>query len=188
MRIGVPITKPDWYMQRNSNAVLPNGTQAAATCGLHAFNHALHALRGFRCWTWGEFDARVPAQDFDIDGNWEFAALQANTAAAGVLMEPIPVDDLTDVVTWADDWHRLRVWQPNMLGLLMHVQGHWVAVVRPEGAGTTSNVALLCDSLFPVPFQLNQAEMLSFMTSIQQHLREANLVDAGEWSVYKVFM
>ena len=147
----------------------------------------MHAFGGFRCWTWGEFDARVSAQDIDVDGNWEFEAIQVNLGAAGALIEPVPIDDLTNVAAWISDWHRLRIWQPATLGLLVHVPGHWIAIVRPEGAATTSNVALLCDSLFPVPFQLNQAEMLSFMTSIQQHLREANLVDAGEWSVYKIF-
>ena len=174
-------------MQRASNAVLPAGTQAAATCGLHAFNHAMHAFHGFRCWTWGEFDARVSAQDFDDAGNWEFQTIQANVGAAGVLIQPVPIDDLTNIVTWMDDWHRLRVWRPTTFGLLVHIPGHWIAIVRPEGAATTANVALLCDSLFPVPFQLNQEEMLSMMRGIQQHLREARVVDAGEWSVYKIF-
>ena len=91
------------------------------------------------------------------------------------------------MVAWVDDWHRLRVWQPTVLGLLVHTPGHWIAIVRPEGAGTSSNAALLCDSLFSLPFQLDRAEMLTMMTDIQQHLRQANLAEAGEWSVYKVF-
>ena len=89
--------------------------------------------------------------DFDADGNWEFAALQANIGTAGALIEPIPVDDLTDMATWVDDWHRLRAWQPNVHGLLVHTPGHWIAIVRPEGVGTSSNAALLCDSLFALP-------------------------------------
>ena len=97
-------------------------------------------------------------------------------------MEPIPVDDLTDIVAWVDDWHRLRLWQPNTLGLLVHVPGHWIAIVRPEDAGTTSNVALLCDSLFPTPFQVNHEEMLSMMAGIQQFLRQAGIQEAGEES------
>ena len=187
MRIGVPIAKPEWYMQRESNAVLPTGTQAAATCGLHAFNHVMHACHGFRCWSWGEFDARVSAQDIDINGNWEFAALQANLGATAALIEPVSNEDLPNVVAWIDDWHRLRIWQPATLGLMVHVPGHWIAIVRPEGAASTSNVALLCDSLYPLPYQINRAEILTMMASIQQHQSQAHIVDAGEWSVYKVF-
>ena len=187
VRIGVPIITPAWYMRRETNAVLPGGTQAAATCGLHAFNHVMHAFAGFRPWTWAEFDARVPAQECDAAGNWEFAAMQANIHAAGASIEPVEIGELSESVAWVDDWHRLRVWQPSTLGLLVHVPGHWIAVVRPEGAGTMSNVALLCDSLRPAPFQLNHAEIHLMMTSIQQYLRNASLAEAGEWSVYRVF-
>ena len=49
--MGVQLDKPSWYMQRESQAVMPMGTQSLATCGLHAVNHALHTLPGFRCRT-----------------------------------------------------------------------------------------------------------------------------------------
>ena len=54
------------------------------------------------------------------------AVLVSAVGAAGALIEPVQVDDLAHMVTWIDDWHRLRIWQPTTLGLLVHVPGHWI--------------------------------------------------------------
>ena len=185
--MGVPIRKPDWYKRRETNAVLPGGTQARATCGLHAFNHTLHVHHGFRSWTWAEFDARVHANEYDANGNWEFAALQTNIEVAGASIEPVLPDDLSHIVTWIDGWNRLRVWQPNTFGLLLHIPGHWIVIVRPEGTSTIANVATLCDSLYSLPCQLSHAEITQMMTGIQTFLRQSTEVEAGQWSVYRVF-
>ena len=185
--MGVQLDKPSWYMQRESQAVMPMGTQSLSTCGLHAVNHALHALPGFRCRTWTEFDAHVPPHEFDENGNWEFAALQANIQAAGASIEPILPEDLIRQVTWSEDGNRLRLWNPNTFGLIVHIPGHWIAIVRPEGASSTSNVATLCDSLRPQPFQINHAEIMEMMSCIQQFLQRASMANAGQWSVYRAF-
>ena len=148
--IGVAVPRPAWYMVGDAHAVHA-GVQVAATCGLHAVNHALRMLNGFVPFTWGAFDARARDDERKIGGDWEYNALQRNIQAAGARMHPVQVDEHEDLPR--------SIWRPGHVGCVMHTPGHWVALTPPDEPQTSQRAALLCDSLHTRPYALSTEEL-----------------------------
>ena len=113
-------------------------------------------------------------------------ALQRNLQAAGASMEPIMGGDHETYAAWNPDQSRLAVWRPDVLGCVVHVPGHWVALVRPEGAPSAQNAALLCDSLHRQPYALTAEEVGEFFAQVALWQQGAAEQQAGEWSVQMV--
>ena len=169
--LGRPVAAPPWYNSVESGAVA-SGRQVASTCGLHAMNHCLHALG--HVFTWDEFDARALPIERRSDGDWEAAALHRNAQAAGAVMQPVFPDDYDALARWHDRGARLGIWSPEILGCVVHVPGHWVALTRPQGAQTPDNAALLCDSLRRQPFALSAVEVAQLFARMAQEQRRRN--------------
>ena len=178
--VGRAVQAPAWYMPVASNAVHA-GRQRAATCGLHAVNHSVHLLG--HVFTWAEFDGRVAAGERRASGDWLDTALQRNLQAVGATMHPVMGEDHETYAAWDPDQSRLAVWRPDVLGCVVHVPGHWVALVRPEGAPSAQNAALLCDSLHRQPYALTAEEVGEFFAQVALWQQGAAEQQAGEWSV-----
>ena len=160
------------------------GRQRAATCGLHAVNHCLHALG--RVITWDEFDGKARADERRVGGDWEAAVLHRNAAAAGANMQPIVGAEHQVLAQWHPDMARLGLWGPETLGCVVHVPGHWVALTRPEGAQTEQAAALLCDSLHQQPFAFSAAEVGQLFSAMAQWQQVASLARVQEWSIQRI--
>ena len=131
-------------MRAESEAV-HEGTQKAATCGLHAVNHALRPLG--MVLTWEDFDRRSKPDERSPSGDWDIGALHRNVEAAGALLMPVDSADLTTLTRWNPEQATLTLWSQDTLGCVMHVPGHWVALSRPDIPQTMDAAALLCDSM-----------------------------------------
>ena len=66
---------------------------------------------------------------------------------------------------------RLGIWNPEILGCVVHVPGHWVALTRPQGVQTPDNAALMCDSLRRQPFALSAVEVAQLFARMAQEQR-----------------
>ena len=185
--LGRPVPAPAWYMRAESGAS-QGGTQLASTCGLHAVNHCLAALGPQKLFTWAAFDARaLPGERCPQTGDWEFAALQRNIEAADAGMTPIQGNEHEDLVSWLGDASRLSLWRPDVLGCLVHVPGHWVALTRPSGQHSEQNAALMCDSLKRQPFALSADDVgLLFAHIAIFHQTARSEQEAATWSLYLV--
>ena len=131
--------------------------------------------------TWALFDDNSNPDEVSADGFWELAALQRNVESVGASMTPMFPGDLDTELTWNPALNRLQVWRANVHGLIVHVPGHWIALTRPEGTSSMDNAALLCDSLWNLPFELTATQARTFFTTIATHM-----ADDGVWSVYRV--
>ena len=159
--IGVAVARPAWYMAGDAQAVRTSGVQVAATCGLHAVNHALHTLNGFTPHTWAAFDGRARNDERRPDGDWEYSALQRNVEAAGAWLHPVQVEEHETLTQWVAEAAapHLSLWMPGHIGCVMHTPGHWVALTPPDEPQTTECAALLSDSLRPRPYALSAEEL-----------------------------
>ncbi len=75
------------------------------------------------------------------------------------------------------------LWPTNVLGMLLHVPDHWIALTPPTTAGTA---CLLCDSLDAAPFALSAAEVVVLLDFIATRQRSAGEREAGKWSCYRL--
>ena len=180
--IGRAVPVPHWYMRAESDAV-HEGVQKAATCGLHAVNHALRPLGTVH--TWGEFDSRCGDGEWRPSGDWEFGTLHRNILAAGEgrALRPVLPDEYADLARWNPDRATLTLWTQDVLGCVMHVPGHWVALTRPDGPQTAACAALLCDSLHRQPYALGVEEVGELLACIAMYQRNAAEGAAGVWSL-----
>ena len=174
---------PHWYMRAESGAA-HQGTQKAATCGLHAVNHARRPLGTLH--TWAEFDGRSKPEERTPSGDWELGALLRNVEAAGAVLRPVYPDALTSLSRWNPEQATLTLWAQDTLGYVMSVSGHWVALSRPDVPQTVDAAALLCDSMHKKPYALGVEDVRQLFTLIAAHQRNAPLHAAGQWSVHVV--
>ena len=181
--IGGPVAAPHWYMRAESDAV-HEGTQQAATCGLHAVNHALRPLGTL--YTWAEFDHRSKPEEKSPSGDWELGALLRNVHAAGASLRPVEHDALPTLARWNAEQATLTLWDQDALGCVMHTPGHWVALSRPDVPQTVDAAALLCDSLQQKPYALGVEDVRQLFALIAAHQRNAPEHEAGHWSVHVV--
>ena len=89
------------------------------------------------------------------------------------------------------------LWGAGRLGFVVHTPGHWISIVRATDHLRGGPIAaLLCDSLFTVPFALTAEELRDFFTALTDlhtaaamapHVSEAGRIDlAAQWSAYSV--
>ncbi len=89
------------------------------------------------------------------------------------------------------------LWDDATLGFVVHTPGHWISIAPPTGHLRGGPIAaLLCDSLFPVPFALTAEELHDFFRGLGDlhtaaahapHLGENERIDlAAQWSAYSV--
>ena len=169
---------------RGESQAVHQGTQLAATCGLHAVNHAQRPLGTLH--TWAQFDSWSKDDEKSPSGDWDIAALNRNLDAAGALVRPVEGDAWTTLARWYPEQATLALWSPDTLGCVMHVPGHWVALSRPDGPQTEDAAALLCDSLHKKPFALGVEEVRQLFARMGAYQRNASLQEAGKWSLYVV--
>ncbi len=187
-RLGSQMSAPAWFMRAETGASLA-GVQRSATCGLHAVNHAAHALVAQQPITWDEFDGRARGDERRPSGDWEYAALQRNVEAIGAGMQPVQTDGYQELARWLSDATapHISLWGSDVLGCVMHVPGHWVALTRPEGPSTERCAALLCDSLMPHPYALSVEDIGKLFALVAVgHQCSASEQSAAEWSLYLV--
>jgi hypothetical protein len=178
-RLGTALPPPAWYMDPASGATRA-GVQARATCGLHAVNHAIREVI-----TWSDFDARARPDERKPSGDWEFSALQRNVEAVGGSMTPITTEDHQQLSHWVPGANapHLSLWRPGVLGCVMHVPGHWVALTPPQGPSSEECAALLCDSLRPCPYALSSNEVGELFALVAVRQQVVSEADAAEWSL-----
>jgi hypothetical protein len=181
--IGRAVATPHWYMHVASEAV-HDGIQQAATCGLHAVNHALRPLGLLH--TWEDFDSRSKRDERTPSGDWEIAALHRNVEAAGAWMNPLEPAELPALARWNSEQATLSLWSQDTLGCVVHVPGHWVALSRPDLPQTADAAAFLCDSLHRKPYALGAEEVRQLFALIAAHQQNVALQHAGRWSVHVV--
>ena len=183
--LGNAVPAPGWYMRAESGAV-HHGVQTSATCGLHAVNHCLRGLGQHAVMSFDTFDGRAQADERSPSGDWEYAALQRNVEAAGGAVDPVEEADHEELTRWLVDVSRLSLWRPGVLGCIIHVPGHWVAMTVPDGPQTEDMAALICDSVYPHPFALSAEEVGDLFARIGARHQTVSLQEASRWSIYVV--
>ena len=93
-------------------------------------------------------------------------------------MLPIQGDEHEELTRWLVAERRLALWAPEVLGCLVHVPGHWVALSPPDGAHTEGAAALLCDSLKAQPFSLSAEEIGEFFALVATFHQRASQEEA----------
>ena len=151
----VQLPRPSWYNSPCTEAVTPSGTQAGATCGLHAFNHLAANAASLVGLPWQPVTKRafeataLQARHGDVaanivepgGSNYDFAALLANFSRSNVKLLPLiraddqlsPFDCHLDHhvdMPFAD--HEAEDGSCACCGYLVRTPaygGHWIAVV-----------------------------------------------------------
>ena len=170
------------------------GTQVGATCGLFAVDHVSAAAANarhepHRPTTRVDFErrgreARVgvhAAQLMQPGGaNYDFAVLHTNAQASGVSLFPMSPADLEGTAERASvvaggrfenllGDHMVREGAFRAAGYILRIpehNGHWIALVPPTDAGDrNAGRALLCDSLYPRPFLLENGDAQLLLTA-----------------------
>ena len=72
----------------------------------------------------------------------------------------------------------------RMLGFLIHVPGHWVAIT-PACLGSVDHIGMVCDSLFDCVFHITGADFAEFLEAMAIKAIERDGV-WGAWSAYRV--
>ena len=101
--------------------------------------------------------------------------------------ERITKEDLEPLHYFADGMYLRSLFLPEGVAVVGEMHRHSHFTILAEGTSTIANVATLCDSLYSLPCQLSHAEITQMMTGIQTFLRQSAEVEAGQWSVYRVF-
>ena len=185
-QLGQPmLTKPAWYNDARSGATSAAGSQEAASCAVFAVNNILaaqeHAPRHIDAFR------RVAENDYDAEGNFEYLALSRSLVEEGFRLAPLQGEQYTQELPWAD----------GTLGFVVHTPGHWISIVPPtEQVHGGPIAALLCDSLFTVPFGLAADELRDFFrvlgdlhaaAALAPGVDEAARIHvAAQWSAYSV--
>ena len=79
--------------------------------------------------------------------------------------------------------YKESLWPRNVLGMLLHVPDHWIALTPAISSGSA---ALLCDSLDPQPFALKASEVQVLLDFIAAKQRSASEIAAATWSCYRL--
>ena len=110
--------------------------------------------------------------------------LGAVAAVVGLIaMTPVADVEHENLAYWQEADQRLSRWRDNVLGCVVHVPGHWVALTSPDGPQTEEAAAILCDSLHPQPFVLSADEVGEFFAVMAAYQQNAPLHQAGLWSL-----
>ena len=91
----------------------------------------------------------------------------------------MPADDLQAL----NPSNKKSLWPRNVLGMLLHVPDHWIALTPPLSSGSA---ALLCDSLDPAPFALTASEVKVLFDFIGAKQKSASETAAATWSCYRL--
>ena len=91
----------------------------------------------------------------------------------------MPADDLQNL----NPSDKKSLWPNNVLGMLLHVPDHWIALTPALSLGSA---ALLCDSLDPAPFALQASEVKVLLDFIATKQRSASEIAAATWSCYRL--
>ena len=91
----------------------------------------------------------------------------------------MPADDLQAL----NPSDKKSLWPRNVLGMLLHVPDHWIALTPALSSGSA---ALLCDSLDPAPFALKASEVKVLFDFIAAKQRSASEIAAATWSCYRL--
>ena len=179
------LTKPAWYNDAGSGATSAAGSQQAASCGVFAVNniigaqgHAPRHIDAFR---------EVAHGDYDADGNFEYLALSRSLDKEGFRLSPLQGEQYTQG----------DLWEGGTLGFVVHTPGHWISILPPtENLRGGPIAALLCDSLFAIPFALAAEELHDFFrvmgdlhtaAALEPQVGEVARIEvAAEWSAYAV--
>ena len=96
-----------------------------------------------------------------------------------VAFDAVPADELQAL----NPSNKESLWPRNVLGMLLHVPDHWIALTPPLSSGST---ALLCDSLDPAPFAFSADDVKVLLQFISEKQKNARLTVAGTWSCYRL--
>ena len=194
-KLRTTVPAPPWYNDARSHAIsMPARIQENATCGLHAVNHLLACSSHPVVLQKHEFEqcglqARVgdsPANLVDpASGNYDVAVLHKNLEAKNLSVLPMTAADIEGRPGQASLLPGSRLVEPfrdhvlptgshKALGYLLRVPvsgGHWITLLPGRVVTSTSSAtSVLCDSLYPRPFLLEQEET--------QQLLQACAIDA----------
>ena len=96
-----------------------------------------------------------------------------------VAFDAVPADELQAL----NPRNKASLWPRNVLGMLLHVPDHWIALTPALSSGSA---ALLCDSLDPAPFALPADDVKVLLDFISDKQKNARLTAAGTWSCYRL--
>ena len=96
-----------------------------------------------------------------------------------VAFDAVPADELQAL----NPSYKESLWPRSVLGMLLHVPDHWIALTPALSSGSA---ALLCDSLDPAPFALQAFEVKVLLDFIAAKQRSASEIAAATWSCYRL--
>lgn len=183
-RIGSPTNLAvPWYNDPRSGATTATGQQTAATCAVHAVNHCM-ATTGHHPRHVDAFHAAAGA-DYDPSGNFEWQGVLRSINAEGFSALPLVPEEYMEMPKFGG----------LTLGYLVHIPGHWVAVTPPPAGSQCA--ALVCDSLFRAPFELEHGELQVFWLAIGDSHQAVELQPgmglgarmhlAQRWCAYRIY-
>ena len=117
------------------------------------------------------------------DGSLEISTLLTIANENNVAVLPMPPDELAALTENLAKGDASTLWLRNVVGMLLHVPDHWIAVTPPT---TSGSACLLCDSLDAAPFALSAAEVKVLLDFISDKQKNARLTAAGTWSCYRL--
>ena len=190
--IGIRDLAPPWFNDPRTGAVnARRKIQTALTCG-HALQHLLLVKDESIILQRAAFEALCQG-DFDEQGNYEYSGMHRNLEHHGCSAELVGVDIVETLTYQCERGAWSGIFAPGtlegsaVLGYLLHVPGHWVALV-PGGIGGPDHMGMLCDSLYDCIFHVTGEEIAELLEAMALHQAAdpANL--HGEWSAYRVYV
>ena len=193
-------SKPAWFNDPASQAILPDGMQRGDTCGLHAVNTILSSfasLRGHQrpCITKTDFESYALQRNLGdrahnlvqpCGSNNAVAVLHANLQRHAIEVFPMASSDLESRFVAPFVNHIIPEGDFACAGYLLrlpHGGGHWVGLLPPQSDTTLTDgaSAILCDSLDPKPICLRHHEVESLLVACAL---VATAMSSRQWSCF----
>ena len=196
-----------WFNSPATHATTPLGTQTAATCGLHAFNHAMVPIRiaqhlppmissrhHFESTAMACNHGDAPEHLIEpTSGNYDVAVLVANFTAAGAAAIPMAPADVETRLGDVFSDHETAEGVYHTGAYLIRTPcggGHWLCILNGATISGNSPIdvpALLCDSLYTTPHSMTLAQVEDLITVCAfEHAQRSSIQDFCPWHCFLV--
>ena len=196
-----------WFNSPATYATNAHGAQQRATCGLHAFNHAMVPFRfaqglppitctreAFENVAMSSNLGDAPDQLMEpTSGNYDVAVLMANFTSAGAAVIPMAPDDIQSRL--GDVFSNYESVQGvfKTVAYLLRIPcsgGHWLCALNgcllPESS-FEQVPALLCDSLYRAPHRISLSQVEYLITiCAYEHAQRASTQDFCPWHCFLI--
>ena len=196
-----------WFNSPATHATNAHGVQTDATCGLHAFNHAMVPFRFaqglpptictrevFEQVAMSSNLGDAPHQLMEpASGNYDVAVPMANFTSAGAAAIPMAPDDIQSRLGGVFSNHETVEGVFNTVAHLLRIPcagGHWLRALNgsflPERS-LGQILAILCDSLYTAPHRISLCQVEDLITiCAYEHAQRASTYEFCPWHCFPI--